>query len=388
MQTSVTTHFLLRESLERSINNHGKKKYPKHLIERKKKMKKFCSLILLISMLSGMIIVSHAKTGDILGYAKYTDISAYINHYPITSYNINDCTAIVAEDLKNYGFNVVWSEEKRLLSITKNAEATQITPYGTIYKYSAKAGQNSFPYLQTDIVTHVNGIKVESFNINGKTCIYIDALSPYGDVVWVPETRAIKMWITDLPMTEYAELKEAIETKTDSYSSSYSNTSNSKTFGQVYNANICGTVSGTITYKYNDFRGHIGDTGAHIILIPIDVNTKNHDNAPAAMGIPGTYDSGIRVAKVDGSGNYTFNYVPVGNYFMIVVSKETTSSRFFNSENEVESELRNLGLKYFNESDLDSFILFTKMQKYTTHNVKVTENYNYVFSYDFGTTYI
>lgn len=151
---------------------------------------------------------SFAKTGDIIGYAKYTDISAYVNHYPITSYNINDYTAVVAEDLQNYGFNVVWNGDERSLSISRNDSATAITPYGTIYKYSAKAGQNSFPYLETDIKTYVNGHKVDSFNIDGKTCVYIDALAPYGEVVWIPETRAIKFWLEGLPIKEYSPIKE------------------------------------------------------------------------------------------------------------------------------------------------------------------------------------
>ena len=159
-------------------------------------------------MILGMITVTYAKTGDILGYAKYTDISAYINHYPITSYNINDYTAVVAEDLRNYGFNVVWDGENRDLFITRNFDATQIIPYGTVYKYSAKAGKNSFPYLETDINTYVNGNKVESFNIDGKTCLYIDALAPYGEVAWVPEIRAIKLWIKNLPIKDYAPIEE------------------------------------------------------------------------------------------------------------------------------------------------------------------------------------
>lgn len=172
-------------------------------------MKKLFCLILSVSMILGMATVSYAKTGDVLGYAKYTDISAYINHYPITSYNINDYTAIVVEDLRNYGFDVVWDGENRSLYVTKNSAATQITPYGEIYKYSSMAGQNSFPYLQTDIVTYIDGQKVESFNIDGKTCIYIDALSPYGEVVWTPEIRAIKLWIEGLPIRDYAPIKEA-----------------------------------------------------------------------------------------------------------------------------------------------------------------------------------
>ena len=180
----------------------------------REKVKKFFSLVLSISMMLEMVTVTYAKTGDVIGYAKYTDISAYINHYPIISYNINDYTAVVAEDLRNYGFNVVWDGENRSLSITKNTDATQITPYGTVYKYSAKAGENSFPYLQTDIVAYVDGNKVESFNIDGKTCIYIDALAPYGEVVWVPEIRAIKLWIEDLPIKDYEPIEEIPMTQT------------------------------------------------------------------------------------------------------------------------------------------------------------------------------
>lgn len=150
-----------------------------------------------------------AENGNVLGYAKYTDISAYINHYPITSYNINDYTAVVAEDLQNYGFNVVWDGSARTLSITRNSQATQITPYGTIYRYSSLAGKESFPYLGTDIKTYVNGNIVDSFNIDGKTCIYIDSLAPYGEVAWVPEIRAIKLWMEGLPIKDYASLEEA-----------------------------------------------------------------------------------------------------------------------------------------------------------------------------------
>lgn len=154
-------------------------------------------------------ITSFAKNGDVIGYTKYSDIGAYINHYPITSYNINGYTSVVAEDLRNYGFNVEWNEEERSLRITRNSTANQITPYGTVYKYSAKAGQNAFPYLESDITTYVNGQKVDSFNINGSICIYMNALAPYGDVAWVPEVRAVKIWIDGLPINSYIPLPEA-----------------------------------------------------------------------------------------------------------------------------------------------------------------------------------
>lgn len=174
-------------------------------------MKKFVTVFLLISIILTTLMPTalFAVSGDIIGYAKYTDISAYINHYPINSYNINDYTAVVAEDLRNYGFDVVWDGEARSLSVTRNDSATEILPYGNIYKYSSVAGREYVPYLETDIKTYVNGNAVESFNINGQTCIYIDSLAPYGNVVWVPEIRAIKLWIEGLPMKAFEYPEEA-----------------------------------------------------------------------------------------------------------------------------------------------------------------------------------
>lgn len=171
-------------------------------------MKKFIKFILCTALLTtALSLTTFAKSGDIIGYAKYTDISAYINHYPITSYNINGNTAVVAEDLANYGFNVVWNNSARTLTVTRSG-GTTITPYGTVYKYSSKVGQNSFPIYETDIVTYVNNVPVTSFAIGGKTCVYIDSLAPYGELAWVPEQRATKLWISGLPIKDYAPLQE------------------------------------------------------------------------------------------------------------------------------------------------------------------------------------
>ena len=170
-------------------------------------MKKVLCLLVAICITCGIFPTSFAKTGDFLGYVKYTDISAYINHYPITSYNINGYTVVVAEDLKNYGFSVVWNQENRSLSISRSM-SNVITPYGKIYKYESMLGQNSMPYLETDIKTYVNDQLVTSYNINGKTVINIEDLRPYGKVEWLPEIRAIKMWIEDLPQIAYQPLMD------------------------------------------------------------------------------------------------------------------------------------------------------------------------------------
>ena len=173
----------------------------------KKKLTAFFTVCILIATM--LPVPSLAKTGDIIGYAKFTDISAYINHYPITSYNMNGYTAIVAEDLVDYGFKVVWDGDARALFISRDNTAKRINPSKTVYQYASVAGQNSFAYLETDITAYVNQIPVESFNIDGKTCIYIDSLASCGDLVWAPDIRAIKLWVDGLSAKDYEALSPA-----------------------------------------------------------------------------------------------------------------------------------------------------------------------------------
>ena len=169
--------------------------------------KNICLIIVVFCIISLFSIATSAKIGDVLGYAKYTDISAYINNYPIKSFNINDYTAIVVEDLRNYGFDVVWNGYNRTLTVTKNSNAT-IVGSPNVYKYSYKAGQNSFAYVETDIVTYIEGQPVQSFNIGGQTCIYMDVLGIYGGIEWSQEIRAIKLSISDFPSKAYQPIQE------------------------------------------------------------------------------------------------------------------------------------------------------------------------------------
>ena len=171
-------------------------------------MKKIIITVLVCAVVVvAMSISAFAAIGDVLGYAKYTDIAAYINNYPITSYNINDYTVIVVEDLRNYGFDVTWNGDARTLTVVRNGQ-TEITGKENVYKYSYKAGQNSFAYVETDIVTYVNGQPVTSYNIGGQTCIYIDALSVYGGVEWNQDIRAIRLGIYDLPVKDFEAIPE------------------------------------------------------------------------------------------------------------------------------------------------------------------------------------
>lgn len=61
------------------------------------------------------------------GYVTQTDIVCFIDYSPIESYNYKNKTYVVAEDLMNYGFDVVWNNERRELTIDRKEYS--FTPY-------------------------------------------------------------------------------------------------------------------------------------------------------------------------------------------------------------------------------------------------------------------
>ena len=52
----------------------------------------------------------------------YTDIVTTLEGKEIQSYNLNGETAIVVEDLKNFGYDVIWDESKRTLNVYEKFE--------------------------------------------------------------------------------------------------------------------------------------------------------------------------------------------------------------------------------------------------------------------------
>ena len=69
------------------------------------------------------------KIGDVVGHTYYTDITAQIDGHPLPSYNIGGETAVVAEDLREYGFSVVWDGEARTLTVERDLEGAVTGDY-------------------------------------------------------------------------------------------------------------------------------------------------------------------------------------------------------------------------------------------------------------------
>ncbi len=167
-----------------------------------KKMRRTISAALTFLMLLTFMIPSAAafKNGDVVNYYLYTDIVTYINKIPIRSYNIDGYTAVVVEDLANYGFDVVWSASARTLSVTRNTSKRIIggfEPGANTGKVGNRAGEVYF----TDIITYFDGQAVKSYNIGGRTIAYVDDLAEfYKDAyVWDPYARTLSLTLRGAP---------------------------------------------------------------------------------------------------------------------------------------------------------------------------------------------
>lgn len=156
-------------------------------------MKKLVCALLSVMMLFGTSV--YAKIGDKVGEAINTDIIAYINNYAIPSYAVNGTSSVVAEDLKNFGFNVLWDAGARTLVISRNNE---YEVHQMSFKKTAAEGSFFADVLETDIGVFANGKKITSYAINGYTMIPVEELSMFGEVYWVESERALKLWVEDL----------------------------------------------------------------------------------------------------------------------------------------------------------------------------------------------
>ncbi len=155
------------------------------------------SAALTFLMLLTFFIPSSAafKNGDVVNYYLYTDIVTYINKIPIRSYNIDGYTAVVVEDLANYGFDVVWSAGARTLSVTRNTSKQVVGGYepgANTGKVGSRAGEVYF----TDIVTYFNGNAVKSYNVGGRTIAYVDDLADYYKETYVWDSYARTLSLT------------------------------------------------------------------------------------------------------------------------------------------------------------------------------------------------
>lgn len=161
-----------------------------------------------LAMICGAIIfnISPAFAQNL---AVKSDIKAYIDYTPIRSYNIDGYTYVIAEELRNYGFDVIWNNDDRTLRIYRK-ELTAPIYTKELFDLDFDPVSSSYIIYPTDIKTYLNGSEVNSFNIGGQTVIQIDELSNYGIFEWHAENREVTV---DIYKSELQKLYEQAENK-------------------------------------------------------------------------------------------------------------------------------------------------------------------------------
>lgn len=156
-------------------------------------MKKLASII----FASAVIFVAPAASAEITGEVLSTDIGALIDYEPIKSYNINDYTYVIAEDLRDYGFDVEYNDALRKLSITRNKEnerkACLTTEEINILKSSIRQREHVYDVYSTDIKTYLNGEQIDAYNVDGQTLIQIDHLARFGEFNYDNDKRLVSI---------------------------------------------------------------------------------------------------------------------------------------------------------------------------------------------------
>lgn len=150
-------------------------------------MKKF---LLLLTLLLSLIFSSFTAYGAApIANAVTTDIVASIDGAPIPCCNLFGKICIFAEDLNDYGFSVSYEDNGNSLVIYRDDETSKPMTATYVPPQNRPIGHLAYKVYPSNIVTTVDGNKMSSFRADGKTLIYLDALKPYGDVVWNGENR-------------------------------------------------------------------------------------------------------------------------------------------------------------------------------------------------------
>lgn len=157
-------------------------------------MKKLTILILLYFI----FVHTDASMAAEKGKLYHTDIKTYIYHAPITSYNVGGKTVIDAEILNwHYGFDVYWLPDERRLEICdkgNNFNSLEALNGGIVESAKGEIGTPFAIYYETDIVTTLNGIEIESYNIDGRTFIVAEEMRNCGYIVeWSDESRTLRV---------------------------------------------------------------------------------------------------------------------------------------------------------------------------------------------------
>ncbi len=202
----------------------------------KKAIKKLvCAAAAILVAATGMSVTAdNGSSRDYAGYGAviYSDIGAYVNHYPIASYSCGGKTVVVAEDLRNYGFDVDWNGDARTLNILPNY-TKEISGCGTVYSGAGRQGKVFTYTCDSDIKVYIGGIEISAYCIDGYMMVSLEDLANLLDSIeftWDSSTRSAKLWISWCAITVWQPLP--VEVTVNNYPT-YSETTYSAGISEV-----------------------------------------------------------------------------------------------------------------------------------------------------------
>ncbi len=152
------------------------------------------ALALTLALLFTALMPVHALyVGEVIDHVLYTEIRAYINGVMIPACNVSGRMMVTVEDLAGYGFDVYWDGSGRTLKVYRRAdkafsEIDDLTDWGV-----HNPGDIVGNVLHTDIVTYLEDVPCEAYNIGGRTVVALRSLSVYGAVDYDDPTHTASL---------------------------------------------------------------------------------------------------------------------------------------------------------------------------------------------------
>ena len=136
-------------------------------------LKSFSKRILFLAALAVFAVCpAQAKVGDIADTIYTTDILTRVNGADIASFSIEGRTLIAMEDLRDYGFTVVYDDSVRTLYVNRGGEAKKNMPSILRGRVGGVAGYT----YETDIKVIFNGEPVGAYAIDGRMAVIVEEL--------------------------------------------------------------------------------------------------------------------------------------------------------------------------------------------------------------------
>lgn len=143
-----------------------------------------------------------------------------------------------------------------------------------------------------------------------------------------------------------------------------------------------GTLKGTVIWKYNDFIGTKGDTGAVIYLFPTNATYPSYTKQQLFDWLEKKNElKDVYRTLADANGNYTFNNLPAGKYIAVISSKNTHRNvlETLNSHNQLKTLFGEFNYSIFEANAMTIF-------KHQIREIEISDKSTVDFSADFGYT--